>query len=806
MTQSSFVVDDDSWAIPRAVSNLRAHRQCDSFWLFELEADVTITAEYVLLEHHMGRVSPDLQRQLAVHIRRKRSAGGGWPIIAGGAFDLSASVKAYYALKLVGDDTDEPHMREARAAILAGGGAERGNVFTRIQLALFGAVPWRAVPMMPVEIVVLPARFTFSIWAVSYWSRTCIVPLMVIQALRPRARNPLGLGVDELFATPPEAVRDWLGAADRTRWAALFRVLDGSLRRLEPLHFARSHPRWLRAASLHRAVRFVDERLNGSDGLGAIYPAMAYAAMMYDALGDEAKVATAWSAIDGLIRREAREAFCQPCLSPVWDTALAAHALAGSGEDVSAEVAAACAWLAARQVNAVRGDWSRKRPRLEPGGWAFQFRNDHYPDVDDTAVVGMLLQRHGASEHRDAVERARRWIVGMQGRSGGWGAFEANSDRTILNHIPFADHGALLDEPTADVTARCVSFLASLSICEDERVIARAVAFLLREQRADGSWFGRWGCNHIYGTWSVLSALSATDGHDEAIDRGAQWLLSVQHADGGWGEDESSYDSDRYVAASAAQPSQTAWAMLGLMAALRPIPPWRRERPSCAERSPLTAAGSTSATPSAFPAFSTSSIAATARTSRFSRWVAWGPPEQDARRSARGFDVGRTSFGRGRRSRPRVACDLAELPPLSRETSASGSPMLRRPWPPACAAGCSASSSAWRTSALRPDSRLGSSACGPRLRSASSPLWPNSCPTSEPSSASCPRFSSRSRWAPMRRLGRSPPLPRSTSSSLTCWRHWCSAGQFRSHPRCCLWASRPPRPCSASLASSSQRR
>ena len=567
MTRSSFIVDDGSLAIPRAVSNLRTHRQRDGFWLFELEADVTITAEYVLLEHYMGRVSPDLQRQLAVHIRRKRTAGGGWPIIAGGAFDLSASVKAYYALKLVGDDADAPHMREARDAILANGGAERSNVFTRIQLALFGAVPWRAVPMMPVEIVALPARFVVSIWAVSYWSRTCIVPLMVIQALKPRARNPLGVGVAELFGTPPELVRDWLGTKDRTRWAALFRLLDGALRRLEPLHFARSHPRRLRAASLRRAVRFVDERLNGSDGFGAIYPAMAYTLMMYDVLGDAEKVATTWSAVDGLIRREAGEAFCQPCLSPVWDTALAAHALAESGEDAAAEVAAACAWLAARQVNVVRGDWSRKRPGIEPGGWAFQFRNDHYPDVDDTAVVGMLLHRYGAPEHRGAVERARHWIVGMQGRSGGWGAFEADNDRAILNHIPFADHGALLDESTADVTARCISFLASLGICEDERAIAQAVAFLLREQRADGSWFGRWGCNHIYGTWSVLSALSATGGHDEAVDRSAQWLLSVQHADGGWGEDESSYDSNRYVAASAAQPSQTAWAMLGLMAA-----------------------------------------------------------------------------------------------------------------------------------------------------------------------------------------------------------------------------------------------
>ncbi len=550
-------------AADRAVAALCAYQRDDGHFVFELEADATIPAEYVLLEHFLDRIDAELQRKIGVYLRAVQGEHGGWPLFHDGAFNLSCSVKAYFALKAIGDHPDAPHMRRAREAILQAGGAERSNVFTRAQLALYGQVPWRAVPVMPLEIMHLPLWFPFHLSKVSYWSRTVIVPLLVLMAKQPRARNPRNVHVPELFRTPADQVTDWIRGPYRSTWGRFFKTVDVVLRKTEPWFPSR----WT-ARAVDKAVAFVAERLNGDDGLGGIYPAIANSVMMFDTLGyppDHPSAAIAWSAVRKLLVIEDDRAWCQPCLSPVWDTGLAGHALAEAG----IETDSACDWLVPRQINDVAGDWSVRRPDLAPGGWAFQYENPHYPDVDDTAVVGMLLHRNGNPAYAGSIARARDWIIGMQSSDGGWGAFEPENTHLYLNHIPFADHGALLDPPTSDVTARCVSFLAQIGMPAAAPVQARALEFLRREQEADGSWFGRWGTNYIYGTWSVLCALNAAGlpPTDPAVRRAADWLVSVQRQDGGWGEDEESYGaapSGRYKEST---PSQTAWAVLGLMAA-----------------------------------------------------------------------------------------------------------------------------------------------------------------------------------------------------------------------------------------------
>ncbi|MGD0108382.1 MAG: squalene--hopene cyclase [Rhodopila sp.] len=550
-------------SVTRATDALTRHQKPDGHFVFELEADATIPAEYVLLEHFLARIDPQLEARIGVYLRASQGEHGGWPLFHDGAFNLSASVKAYFALKAIGDDPDAWHMRRAREAILEAGGAERTNVFTRAQLALFGQVPWRAVPVMPVEIMHLPLWFPFHLSKVSYWSRTVMVPLLALMALRPMARNPRGIGVPELFRTPPEQVSDWIRGPFRSAWGRFFKGVDTALRATEPLF-----PNATRRSAIDKAVAFVRERLNGEDGLGAIYPAMANSVMMFDALGyepDHPDAAVAWRSVRKLLVYQDDRAYCQPCLSPVWDTSLAGLALAEAGWVTDA----ACDWLRPLQITGVVGDWGVRRPGLRPGGWAFQFNNPHYPDVDDTAVVGLLLHRNGDPAHAQAVDRAREWVIGMQSSDGGWGAFEPENTHHYLNHIPFADHGALLDPPTSDVSARCVSFLAQIGMPAGDPVMARALAYLRREQEADGSWYGRWGTNYIYGTWSVLCALNAAGvAHDDpAMLRAVDWLVSVQRDDGGWGEDEESYGGAPHGGYKESTPSQTAWAVLGLMAA-----------------------------------------------------------------------------------------------------------------------------------------------------------------------------------------------------------------------------------------------
>jgi squalene-hopene/tetraprenyl-beta-curcumene cyclase len=566
--------------IGRAADALLRRQRPDGHWVFELEADATIPAEYILLRSYLGEPdAPELERKIGVYLRRIQGAHGGWPLFHGGDFDVSATVKAYFALKTIGDDPAAPHMTRAREALLARGGAGACNVFTRLMLALFGVISWRATPQTPVEIMHLPRWFPIHLSKISYWARTVIVPLLVLRALRPRARNPRGITIDELFVHSPGELRGLTrGAHQKEPWATAFFALDGVLRVVEP-----RFPRAGRRRAIEKAVAFVDERLNGEDGLGAIFPAMANALMMYDALGvppEDPRRSIARAAIEKLLVVKGNEAYCQPCLSPVWDTALASHALLEAADD-GCETAArrGLNWLEPLQVLDVRGDWAEWRPDVRPGGWAFQYRNDHYPDTDDTAVVVMAMDRarrlappDAARDHDLAIARGREWIEGLQCRDGGWGAFDADNAYHYLNNIPFADHGALLDPPTVDVAARCVGMLAQLGEDVGSPRMKAALAYLEREQEADGSWFGRWGVNYIYGTWSALCALNAAGLSTDAapVKRGAEWLIAIQNADGGWGEGCDSYKLDYkgYEPAPSAA-SQTAWALLGLMAAGR---------------------------------------------------------------------------------------------------------------------------------------------------------------------------------------------------------------------------------------------
>lgn len=566
----------DVEAVDALVTEMRAamnsEQRPDGHWVFELEADATIPAEYIFLQHFLGQVEApkfrEIEPKIAAHLRAIQGGDGGWPLFHDGEMDISASVKAYFALKLAGDLPEAPHMRRAREAILAAGGAAQSNVFTRIALALFGQVPWRAVPEMPVEIMLLPRWFPFHLSKVSYWSRTVIAPLLIVMDKKPEAANPRGVSIRELFVDPPEQSGYQMNATG-SPLGAIFAGIDRVLRLSDPLR-----PRAKRQKAIHAAMEFVKERLNGEDGLGGIFPAMANAAMAFHALGydwDDPDYRLTREAIDRLLfYRADGTVTCQPCLSPIWDTCLAAHAMLEAGEPGDSDTfTRAFDWLLEREITEVRGDWAWRRAEAPIGGWPFQYNNAHYPDVDDTAVVVMAMDRAGSEASKPAMERAAKWVVAMQSKNGGWGAFDADNAYEYLNHIPFADHGALLDPPTVDVSARCLSMLAQLGYGRDNTVVRRGLDYVRREQEEDGSWYGRWGVNYIYGTWSVLCALNACGEDMQApyVRKAVNWLKERQRADGGWGEDCATYWLERRDEVKGSTASQTAWALLGLMAA-----------------------------------------------------------------------------------------------------------------------------------------------------------------------------------------------------------------------------------------------
>jgi squalene-hopene/tetraprenyl-beta-curcumene cyclase len=552
-------------ATVRAREALLALQYPEGCWCFELEADCTIPAEYILMMHYMDEVDEGLQAKIAIYLRGRQADHGGWPLFYGGSFDLSCSVKVYYALKLAGDDPDAPHMVRSREAILAHGGAAQSNVFTRMTLALFGQIPWCGVPFTPVEIMLFPRWFLFHISKVSYWSRTVMIPLSILCSLKPNAKNPRQVHIRELFTKPPEEERNYFPI--RSRLNHLFLQLDKLGRFLEPFI-----PKMVRGRAVKKAEEWFVERLNGTEGLGGIFPAMVNAHEALASLGyppDHAYRASTREALKNLLVVNEESAYCQPCVSPVWDTALACLALEEeAGPLVGEPLLRGLDWLKDRQLEDEPGDWREKHPRLNGGGWAFQFANPYYPDLDDTSVVALAMQQGYPERYRQSIQRAADWICGMQSKNGGYAAYDSDNTHYYLNEIPFADHGALLDPPTSDVSARCAALLAVLGY--RGREMTECLNFLNKEQEQNGSWFGRWGTNYIYGTWSVLTALEKAGSPPDQphVRRAVNWLKNVQRPDGGWGEDCDSYREPEKAGKGCNSTSfQTAWAMLGLMAA-----------------------------------------------------------------------------------------------------------------------------------------------------------------------------------------------------------------------------------------------
>lgn len=561
-------LDELNTAIADATAALIANQNTDGHWRFELEADCTIPAEYVLMMHFVDEVDEALEQRLGRFLRRQQGADGGWSLYYGGASDLSCTIKAYYALKIIGDDPAAEHMRRAREFVLGKGGAARANVFTRIALAQYAQVPWRSVPFMPVEVMLLPRWFPFHLSKVSYWSRTVMVPLFILYTRRVMARNPRGVGISELFKTDPHRERHYFHAWSWTN--RIFLMLEGIGRRLEPLI-----PGVVRRRALARAEAWVVERLNGVDGLGAIFPAMvnAYEALITLGYGPEHPLRQdAKEALERLLVERDDDAYCQPCVSPVWDTVLSCIALQDTDEPGATEaVERGLDWLCARQVTAPIGDWRETRPEAPPGGWAFQYNNAHYPDLDDTAVVAWALARAERPDRYGApLAASLDWLTAMQSDNGGFAAFDANNTYYYLNQIPFADHGALLDPPTEDVSARVLAAYGATRRPEDRAAAERCIDYLKAVQCPSGTWFGRWGTNYIYGTWSVLMALESigADMGEPWIQQAVAWVKGCQRADGGWGETNESYE-DPALAGQAPESTvhHTAWALLSLLAA-----------------------------------------------------------------------------------------------------------------------------------------------------------------------------------------------------------------------------------------------
>jgi squalene-hopene/tetraprenyl-beta-curcumene cyclase len=557
-------------AIHRAQEYVLSIQHPLGYWVGELEADSTLTSEYLMLRRFLGRVDQDLERKAANYLRAKQLPDGGWDLFPGSPSDISATVKAYFALKLVGHGPDEPFMAKARENILAKGGVTKANVFTKITLALFGQYDWRGIPAMPIEIMLLPRQSYFNIYEVSYWSRTVIVPLCILMDLKPVCRIPEAARIDELYV-PSRAEADLrFPLSDQLiSWKNFFIGLDRLLPNLE--NWA---PRPFRARARQRALAWTLTRM-GPGGLGGIYPAMANAVMALHTLGyseDHPKMAEGWKEIELLGIEEADTFRMQPCLAPIWDTSLAMNALVESGLPGNhPALLNAAAWLVQGQILR-RGDWQVKRPNLPAGGWPFQFRNDFYPDTDDTAMVLMALKKvrlPDRTDIRQVIKVGLGWFLGMQSESGGWGSFDADNTRFLLNHIPFADHGALLDPPTEDLAGRGLETLGTYGETAAHPEAARALAFIKETQCADGSWYGRWGVNYIYGTWSVLRGLQAIGENMNApyVRRAVRWLEEHQNVDGGWGETLLSYADPALAGKGESIPSQTAWALLGLLAA-----------------------------------------------------------------------------------------------------------------------------------------------------------------------------------------------------------------------------------------------
>ena len=542
----------------------------EGYWCGELEADTTLESDYILLHALLGTGNPERIAKAAVYVLRHQNEDGGWPIYHGGPSNLSASVKAYFGLKLAGYRADHPALTRARKKILELGGVREVNTFTKIYLCFFGQYDYDCVPAIPPEIVLFPNWFWFNIYEISSWSRGILVPLSIAYAKKPFKKIPAEMGIDELFVGGREQNLKLRWSKKLISWRNFFLLLD----RMTHM-FERVHVRPLRSLALRKAEQWVLERFEMCDGLAAIYPAMMNSIIALRCLGysvDDPQFIRAMDEFESLGIEEATTFRMQPCKSPIWDTAYAIFALGQSGlPSDDPRMIAAADWMLKKQVTH-RGDWCVKNPHASPGGWYFEFNNEFYPDVDDSAMVllGLSQVDHPNPRYqRESAQRAIDWIFSMQCRNGGWASFDKDNDRMVFQYVPFADHNAMLDPPTVDITGRVLEMLAAYGYGRDDRRVRKAIDFVLREQEPDGSWFGRWGVNYIYGTACVLRGFEAmgVDNHEPYIQQAAEWLRMFQNPDGGWGETCGSYDDAATKGVGPSTPSQTAWAILGLLAA-----------------------------------------------------------------------------------------------------------------------------------------------------------------------------------------------------------------------------------------------
>ncbi len=556
-------------ATRRSAEYLAGLQKCDGHWCAELTADTTLESDYILFQLWLypprdGRWEPGSQALIdraARSILARQLPDGGFNIYVQGPSEVSASVKAYFALKLAGIAVDDPRMARLRGRILALGGIQAANSYVKVNLSLFDLYPRQYCPSIPPEAVLLPFHFLYQ---VSAWTRAIVVSLAIVHATNPRRPVPAGFNLDEIWlpGVSPAFRKDerWF------TWHNTFLTIDRVLKWWE-----RNGSRRLRQWAVEKAREWMVERMQHSDGLGAIYPPMMYSVMALDALGyaeDDPLRMEALRQFDRLMVNDGERFFFQPCFSPVWDTAIGAYAL-GQSDPEHAALRPAADWLLAREVRR-RGDWAVKRPNVEPSGWAFFYNNEHYPDIDDTAMAMLALSAATGSNpeaQRAAHKRGLEWLLAMQSSDGGWAAFDADNNWSFLNNVPFADHNAMLDPTCADITGRVLEALAAHGVSREDRAVRRGVEWLVRHQESDGSWYGRWGVAYLYGTCFALRGLAASGESDREahILRAGEWLRSIQNADGGWGESCASYDH-RCFTAGPSTPSQTAWAILGLIA------------------------------------------------------------------------------------------------------------------------------------------------------------------------------------------------------------------------------------------------
>jgi squalene-hopene/tetraprenyl-beta-curcumene cyclase len=568
-------IDDLKARVAVAVDGARRYlfsiQDEEGYWCGELGADTTLQSDYILLHTLLGTGDAMRMQKAARDVLNRQNEDGGWPIYEGGPSNVSASVKAYFGLKLAGYKADHPALERARKKILDLGGVTQVNTFTKIYLCFFGQYDYDAVPAVPPEIVLFPNWFWFNLYEISSWSRAILVPLAIAYAKKPFKKIPAEMGVEELFVGGRASADLHLNWSDKfVSWRNFFLVLDRMTH-----WFERVHVRPLRSIALRAAEEWMLERFEMSDGLGAIYPGIMNSIIALRCLGysvDDPQFIRAMDEFEALGIEEGDTFRMQPCKSPVWDTAYVLFALAESGIAANdPRMVAAADWILKKQVTH-KGDWAFKNKKAAPAGWYFEFNNEFYPDVDDTAMVLLALSRVNHPNERyqhESAARAVDWVLSMQCKDGGWASFDKDNDKMVFQHIPFADHNAMLDPATVDITGRVLEMLATYGRTLDDKAVRRALKFVRTRQEQDGSWFGRWGVNYIYGTTLVLRGLEAIgiDNHEPYVQQAAEWLRMMQNADGGWGETCGSYDDPNTKGIGPSTPSQTAWAVLGLLAA-----------------------------------------------------------------------------------------------------------------------------------------------------------------------------------------------------------------------------------------------